>query len=117
MFRTVLYSKIHQLEVTETELYYTGSISLDPLFIQMARLVIFEKVDIYNINNGQRFCTYIIEGKKNSRCCCLNGAAARLVEKGDLLILASYAQISEEKLKHHSPRIVIMKTGNNPSPL
>ena len=114
MLRTVLYSKIHKIEATQTELHYNGSISLDPIFIQMAGVYIFEKVDIYNINNGQRFSTYVIEGEKDSKCCCLNGAAARLVEKGDLLILAFYAQLEETQLKYHQPNIILMGKGNNP---
>jgi len=106
MNREVLKSKIHRATVTQTELDYEGSISIDKSLCKKADIAEFEKVDIYNINNGARFSTYVIFAKKNEIC--LNGAAARLAEKGDKIIIASFALYSKAELKKHKPKIILL---------
>lgn len=104
--------KIHRATVTEADLNYEGSISLDPKLIQAAGLFVHEKVDILNCNNGARFTTYVIEGKKGQVC--LNGAAARLVQKGDLVIIVAYASMPIEKAKGYKPEVVFVDAKNRP---
>lgn len=103
--------KIHRATVTEADLNYEGSISIDPLLIREAGLFIHEKVDILNCNNGARFSTYVIEGKKGQVC--LNGAAARLVQKGDLVIIVAYATLPFKKAKNHKPQVVFVDSKNH----
>jgi aspartate 1-decarboxylase len=110
MKRTLLKSKIHRATVTDANLNYTGSISLDPAFLKAADLLEFEQVDIYNCNNGQRFHTYVILGKPGEVC--LNGAAARLVQPGDIVIIASYAAYSEDEARAHQPLLVYVDAHN-----
>ena len=110
MYRTMLKSKIHKAVVSQADLNYEGSISMDPELIQAGELWPFEKVDIYNITNGQRFSTYVIEGQPNEIC--LNGAAARLAQIGDEIIIASYIMIEEKELSHYQPKIVLMGKHN-----
>lgn len=106
----MLKSKIHRATVTDANLEYEGSISICPKLIDTARFLIHEQVDIYNCNNGERFTTYVIKGKDGEIC--LNGAAARKVHKGDLVIIASYASMSvEEGLKFH-PTVVLVNKDN-----
>jgi aspartate 1-decarboxylase len=104
--------KIHRATVTEADLNYEGSISLDPALIKAAGLFVHEKVDILNCNNGARFTTYVIEGKKGQVC--LNGAAARLVQKGDLVIIVAYASMPIEKAKGYKPEVVFVDAKNRP---
>jgi len=104
--------KIHRATVTEADLNYEGSISLDPKLIKAAGLFVHEKVDILNCNNGARFTTYVIEGKKGQVC--LNGAAARLVQKGDLVIIVAYASMPIEKAKSYKPEVVFVDAKNRP---
>ncbi len=104
--------KIHRATVTEADLNYEGSISLDPKLIKAAGLFVHEKVDILNCNNGARFTTYVIEGKKGQVC--LNGAAARLVQKGDLVIIVAYASMPIEKAKGYKPEVVFVDAKNRP---
>ncbi len=104
--------KIHRATVTEADLTYEGSISLDPVLIKEAGLFIHEKVDILNCNNGNRFTTYVIEGKKGQVC--LNGAAARLVQKGDLVIIVAYTTLPIEKAGKHKPQVVFVDSKNRP---
>lgn len=106
----MLYSKIHRATVTDADLNYEGSVSIDPALIKKAKMFLNQKVDIVNCNNGARFSTYIIEGKKGEVC--LNGAAARLVQKGDQVIIISYASIDLDKAAGHEP-IVIFVDGKN----
>ena len=108
---TLLKSKIHRASVTGADLTYEGSISIDPKLVDAARLVPFEKVEIYNCNNGERFSTYVILGKSGEIC--LNGAAARLVQKGDLVIIASYAEFEREEISTHKPSLVHVDLKNN----
>lgn len=110
MFRTLLKSKIHRATVTDADLNYEGSISIDTELMKAADICQFEKVDIYNINNGARFQTYVINGKKGEIG--LNGAAARMVHKGDLVIIASYSQYNEEEVKAHQPKLVFVDETN-----
>lgn len=110
MKRTMLKSKIHMATVTEANLNYYGSISVDKELCQAANLLPFEKVEIYNCNNGSRFATYIILGEKGEMC--VNGAAARHVQKGDIVILASYAEYKSKDLEKHNPELVFVNNQN-----
>jgi aspartate 1-decarboxylase len=110
MQRTLLKSKIHRATVTEANLNYTGSISIDPVLIEAADLLPFEQVDIYNCNNGERFHTYVIRGGPGEIT--LNGAAARLVQPGDQVIIASYAQYGSAEWAVHEPKLVFVDARN-----
>ena len=110
MKRTLLKSKIHRATVTGAYLNYEGSIAVDPQLCRAADLKEFEKVDIYNINNGERFSTYIIFGSEGEIS--LNGAAARMVQIGDLVIIAGYAEYDEDEVKVHQPKIVLVDEKN-----
>ncbi len=107
--------KIHRATVTDADLNYEGSVSIDKKLIQAAGLLLNEKVDIYNCNNGARFSTYVIEGKKGQVC--LNGAAARHVQKGDLVIIVAYASMNEAEAKKHQPKVVFVDAKNQISEL
>jgi aspartate 1-decarboxylase len=107
---TLLKSKIHRATVTDADLNYEGSISIDPKLCEAAHLHKFEKVEIYNCNNGARFATYVIHGKEGEIC--LNGAAARHVHKGDLVIICAYANMDEKEALEHKARLVLMDEGN-----
>jgi aspartate 1-decarboxylase len=107
--------KIHRATVTDADLNYEGSVSIDKKLIQAAGLLLNEKVDVYNCNNGARFSTYVIEGKKGQVC--LNGAAARHVQKGDLVIIVAYASMSETEAKKHHPKVVFVDAKNQISEL
>ena len=107
MKRLILKSKIHRARVTATHLDYEGSLSLDEELMKQADLVPYEKVDVYNISNGERFSTYVIPGKPGEVA--LNGAAARKGTVGDLLIIASYTWLDDEDLPSFYPKIVILK--------
>lgn len=106
----VLYSKIHRATVSAADLEYEGSISIDKNLINEAKLFINQKVDIYNCNNGARFSTYVIEGNKGEIC--LNGAAARHVQKGDKVIIVAYASIDVKDAKSHEPTVVFVDDKN-----
>lgn len=108
---TLLKSKIHRATVTDADLNYEGSISIDPKLIDAAKLNLFEKVDIYNCNNGARFSTYVIEGKPGEIC--LNGAAARCVHKGDLVIIACFAEYEQSELEEYKPDLVFVDNSND----
>ena len=110
MTLTMLKSKIHRATVTEADLTYEGSISICPKLIEQAGLRLFEQVDIYNCNNGARFHTYVIKGKPGQIC--LNGAAARHVAKGDIVIIACYAGYSEAEAQQHQPVCVFVDSEN-----
>lgn len=107
---TMLKSKIHRATVTDANLNYEGSVSIDPKLCEAARLVPFERVEIYNCNNGERFATYVIYGKDGEVC--LNGAAARKVHKGDLVIIAAYVGMPQEEAFSHKPQLVMIGEGN-----
>lgn len=112
MYIQILKSKIHQAIVTEANLYYVGSITIDEDLMDAAHLVEYEKVQVVNINNGERFETYVIKGERGSGVLCLNGPAARLVVPGDVVLVISYCSIEAEKAKDHKP-IVIFPDKNN----
>jgi aspartate 1-decarboxylase len=105
MRRTLLKSKIHRAVVTEANLDYEGSITIDCTLMARADIVPHEQVEIYDITNGARLTTYAIEGPADSGMICINGAAANCVEKGDLVIIVSYAVYEESKLSEHRPRV------------
>lgn len=109
---TMLKSKIHRATVTDANLEYEGSISICPRLIDTAKFILHERVEIYNCNNGERFATYVIKGKDGEIC--LNGAAARKVHKGDLVIIASYASMSEDEARVFNPAVVLVNKENKP---
>ena len=104
--RTMLKSKIHRARVTDGNIDYEGSITIDRGLMAAADILPYEQVHVLNINNGARFSTYAIEGKEGSGEICLNGAAARLAVKGDLVIILTYTQVPEEDAREHRPGIV-----------
>ena len=104
MIRTMLKSKIHRAKITQTDINYNGSITIDKTLCKKADILENEKVDIYNINNGARFSTYVIYGKKG--VIGINGAAARLAQKEDLIIIVSYVQLDKKETKKHKPLII-----------
>lgn len=106
----MLYSKIHRARVTDANLNYVGSISIDKNLINEANLLVNQEVQILNINNGERFSTYVIEGKMGEIC--LNGAAARKVALGDIVIILAYASMSLDEAKTHKPKIVHVNEKN-----
>lgn len=111
---TMFKSKLHQMKVTEANLFYEGSITIDEELLEEADILPYEKVQIVNINNGARLETYTIPGEKGSRVCCLNGAAARMTQVGDRIIVIAYADMEPEEAKTHKPRIVIVDENNDP---
>ena len=113
MKRTLLKSKIHRATVTDADLDYEGSISIDPVLARAANFVPFERVEIYNITNGERFATYFIEGREGSGEITLNGAAAHKVTPGDLVIICSYAEYTEDEIAGHRPRLVYVDSQNS----
>ncbi|MBM4446804.1 MAG: aspartate 1-decarboxylase [Chloroflexi bacterium] len=110
--RTMLKSKIHRARVTQCNVDYEGSITIDKDLIEAADLLPYEKVDVLNINNGARFHTYVIEGKRGSGEICLNGAAARLVTKGDIVIILSYHVVTDDEAVTATPRLVYINSEN-----
>jgi len=113
MILTMLKSKIHRATVTGTDISYEGSITIDPLLIEAANMLPYEQVDVLNINNGARFTTYIIKGKKRGNGdMIINGAAARLVQSGDLVIVCTYARFKEKDAKKHMPIVVSVDAKN-----
>ena len=109
----MLYSKIHRATVTDANLNYVGSITIDEDLMEAANLLVGQKVDIVNINNGERFSTYVIKGKRGSREICLNGAAARKVHVGDKIIIIAYASMDIEEAKKFKPSVIIVDDDNN----
>ncbi|OGO00690.1 MAG: aspartate 1-decarboxylase [Chloroflexi bacterium RBG_13_51_52] len=110
--RMMLKSKIHRATVTDANINYEGSITIDTRLMKEADILPYEQVHVLNINNGARFSTYAIEGGEGSGEICLNGAAARLAAKGDLVIILTYTNIPEEHLKNYKPRIVHVNEKN-----
>ena len=115
MLREVLKSKIHRATVTDANLNYNGSITIDPVLMRLADIREFEKVNIVNINNGARFETYTIVGKPESGEVCVNGAAARLVHVGDIVIIMTFAHLDEKELEGHSPKVLKVDSKNAPA--
>ena len=112
MLREFLHSKIHRATVTDANLNYVGSITVDEEFLEKANILEWEKVEILNINNGERFQTYALKGKRGSKVFCLNGAAARKAQKGDKIIIVTYAQLDENEIKTHKPTIIQVGENN-----
>ena len=108
----MLKSKIHRAAVTEANLDYVGSITIDKELMDKAGILEYEKVQIVDINNGARFETYVIEGKRNSGCICINGAAARLVQPNDKVIIMCYGQFDEKEASAHQPTVVFVDDDN-----
>lgn len=112
MLRTFLRSKIHRARVTQADLNYEGSITVDTDLLEAAEIVPFEKVDIYNVSNGNRLATYVIPGLKGSGKICINGAAARLVKPDDIVILCCYGLFTDEDIQNHCSKIVLVDNDN-----
>ena len=110
--RIMLKSKIHRARVTDGNIDYEGSITIDKKLMEEADILPYEQVQVLNINNGARFATYAIEGKENSGEICLNGAAARLAVIGDIVIILSYSHVSNEEALNYTPRIVHVDAKN-----
>jgi aspartate 1-decarboxylase len=108
----MLRSKIHRIAVTECDVEYEGSLTLDPVIMREAGMLPFERIDVYDVDNANRFSTYLIEGQPGSGECCVNGAAARLVQMGDKLILASYCTVEDEHVAAHAPFVVLVGEDN-----
>lgn len=112
MRRTLLKSKIHRAVVTGADLHYHGSVTVDPLLLEAADIALHERVEIYDITNGERFATYAIPGERGSGDLQLNGAAAHKVSVGDLVILCTYAEYDEEEIAEHRPPLVFVDETN-----
>jgi len=114
MYLTLLKAKIHRATITEANLYYEGSLTVDTNLLKKAGLIEYEKVHLVNINNGERLMTYLIEGEAGSGIICLNGAAARLGHQGDKIIIISYGSYSPEEAEEHEPTVVLVDDNNRP---
>ena len=113
MILTMLKGKIHRATVTQAELNYMGSITIDKTLMEASGIIENEKVQIVNNNNGARLETYVIPGKRDSGIICLNGAAARLVQPGDQVIIIAYSQMEEKEAKEHKPKVVFVNDDNS----
>ena len=112
MQRTMLKSKLHRVRVTHSELDYEGSCAIDETLLEAADIREYQQIDIYNVNNGERFSTYAIRAQRNSGIISVNGAAARKAHPGDLLIIATYAAYNEIELEKFKPQLVYVNAGN-----
>ena len=112
MLQEFLFSKIHRATVTDANLNYVGSITIDEALMKAANIREWQKVDILDVNNGERFQTYVIKGQANSGCICLNGAAARKVQPGDKVIIVSYASLTPDEIEKHKPTVVMVDDKN-----
>lgn len=111
---TMFKSKLHQMKITEANLMYEGSITIDEELLELSQILPYEKVQVVNITNGARLETYTIPGERGSRICCMNGAAARLTQVNDRVIIISYAEMTPEEARNHKPNVVIVDEDNNP---
>lgn len=109
---TMLKGKIHRAAVTQAKLDYVGSITVDTALLKAAGILEYEKVQVVDINNGERFETYTIAGEENSGVVCLNGAAARCVQKGDKVIIMAYCNLTQEEARTHKPKVVFVDEKN-----
>ena len=114
MTLTFLKAKLHRATVTEANLDYEGSITVDRDLLDLAGILIHERVEVYDVTNGSRFSTYAIEGARGSGVICINGAAAHLCKPGDLVIICAYVGLTPEETPHHVPRVVLLGEGNRP---
>jgi aspartate 1-decarboxylase len=117
MFRTLLKSKIHRVAVTQCELHYEGSCAIDEDLLDAANICENEQIHIWNINNGERFVTYAIKGQRGSGMISVNGSAARRASNGDLIIIASFAQVHEDNVAGHQPQLVFVDENNRQTEL
>src|SRR5829696_6112734 len=113
MRRTMLKSKLHRATVTDSDLHYVGSVTIDRDLLEAADILVHEQVDVVDVDNGARFTTYTIEGERGSGVVQVNGAAARLVHRGDTIIVISYAAYDEADLERYEPRVVHVEAGTN----
>lgn len=109
----MLHSKIHRATITDANLNYVGSITIDSTLLEAASMLVGQKVDIVNVNNGERFSTYIIQGAANSGDICVNGAAARKVHVGDKIIIIAYANMDHKEAMEYKPKLVILEEHSN----
>jgi aspartate 1-decarboxylase len=112
MIRDMLRAKIHRITVTEADVEYEGSITVDAALMAACDMIPFERVEVYDVDNGSRFATYLIEGEAGSGVCCVNGAAARLVAVGDRLIVCAYCSLDDAEARLHQPYIVLVDEEN-----
>ena len=117
MFRTLLKSKIHRVAVTQCELHYEGSCAIDENLLEAANIAENEQIHIWNINNGERFITYAIRGERGTGMISVNGSAARRASAGDLIIIAAFAQVHEENVVGHEPKLVFVDEKNQQTAL
>lgn len=115
MMREMLRAKIHRITVTECDVEYEGSLTLDTGLMKLTGMVPFERIDVYDVDNGNRFSTYLIEGAEGSGACAVNGAAARLTAPGHKLIIASYCSVEETEVRKHRPKVVLVDERNRPT--
>ncbi|KPD03310.1 aspartate 1-decarboxylase [Moellerella wisconsensis] len=115
MLRTVLQGKLHRVNVTQADLHYEGSCAIDLNFMEAAGILEYEAIDIYNVDNGQRFSTYAIAAERGSKIISVNGAAARLAAVGDKLIICSYVQMEDSAARTHKPKVAYFDADNTMS--
>ncbi|MGQ9485784.1 MAG: aspartate 1-decarboxylase [Desulfosoma sp.] len=114
MRRTMMKSKLHRARVTDANLDYEGSLTIDAQLMELGDILPYEQVRVYNVSTGARFETYAIEGSRGTGDICLNGAAARMGAPGDLIIIVTYADYEEEEARRHTPRVVLLDERNKP---
>ncbi|PKQ28597.1 MAG: aspartate 1-decarboxylase [Candidatus Anoxymicrobium japonicum] len=114
MYRNMLKCKIHRAVITDADIQYEGSVTIDRRLMDLADLAQYEKVNVWDIDNGARLTTYVIEGTRDSGEICMNGAAARLVHKGDRVIISSFVSVPESRVADHHPKIVFVDDDNRP---
>lgn len=114
MQRTLLKSKIHRATVTQADLEYEGSVTIDSELMRAGDILEHERIEVYNINNGERFCTYAIPGPSGSGVICINGAAAHLAKPGHLVIIATYVVLNEAELPGFKPKVILVDEKNLP---
>src|SRR5215831_5748451 len=112
MTREMLRAKVHRITVTECDVEYEGSLTLDRDLMDACGMVPFERIDVYDVDNAARFSTYLIEGPRGSGACCVNGAAARLVERGHKVIVACYCTVDDAEAAAHVPKIALVDGAN-----
>jgi aspartate 1-decarboxylase len=112
MTRTMFRAKVHRIRVTECDVAYEGSLTLDTTLMSAAKMIPYERIEVYNIDNGKRFATYLIEGEPGSGQCCVNGAAAHMVTEGNRLILATYTTLDDAELAGYQPTVVVVDDAN-----
>ena len=114
IYRSMLKCKIHRAVVTDADIHYEGSITIDRALMDLADLVPYEVVNVWDLDNGSRLTTYVIEGERDSGEICMNGAAARLVHKGDRVIISCFISVPEDRIANHHPTIIFVDQDNRP---